>query len=366
MTRGTGSMKIVHVTPHAGIGGDWTVIKGLEAVFSANHHDITIMGAAVSGRVAKGHDIEINQGLRGVLTSLGKLKVIGRDTNILHAHSLSAVAFCIAAKATRCRAARIVYTMHWAVIPGKFKQSLARLMLGLVDTVHVYSVEMQRFVRQNFGVPQARIALTYVGVDPSKFLQQVDYDPSERRRALGIPAVSFLILYVGRLAPEKGVSHLIECLSKLPQEDVALLVVGSGDLECSLKELSQDLSVADKVTFLSHSENVADFYRLADILVLPSLELETFGLVVIEAAMCALPSIRSDLPGAHDQIVHGHSGLMYPVGDKEILLDLLTRVVEGEFELKTMGQRAQQHAIKNFTLDRMYQNFLSLYRSHSG
>ncbi len=133
------------------------------------------------------------------------------------------------------------------------------------------------------------VTLAELGVDTRRFHPAANLEPSrraERRARLGWPADRFVLLSVGRLAPEKNARVLFEAFAALAADErLHLAVVGDGPAAAALRRLP-----ADRITWHPRlpAESLPDAYRAADLLVHPGV-LETFGLVTVEAQACGLP-----------------------------------------------------------------------------
>ncbi len=134
-------------------------------------------------------------------------------------------------------------------------------------------------------------------VDPALFHEQ---DGSERRAALGLDR--FVIGYVGRLTPEKGIHDLMSALEKLWADeglDFQALFVGSGPLEDEVRGFAERMGDGKVVMqgVVSHDE-VPEVMSCVDVLALPSRTTprwkEQFGRVIIEAMCCGVPVVGSD------------------------------------------------------------------------
>lgn len=152
-----------------------------------------------------------------------------------------------------------------------------------------------------------------------------------------------ILLYVGRLAPEKGLLTLIEALSKVPLvERPKLILVGSGPLELNLREKASELSVEAEFAGFLQGEDLAQRYAAADLFVLPS-ESEPWGLVVNEAMASGLAVILSSHVGCGPVLLEeGGNGLIFPVGDAGALASCLMRLSGDEDMRWRMGQRSKE------------------------
>ncbi len=107
----------------------------------------------------------------------------------------------------------------------------------------------------------------------------------------------FVLLFVGRLSPEKNIPLLLEGLSRLSGEynGLKLVICGRGRVEDLLKKKTRDLGIDDKVIFLGYQEDVYAIMKACDLLVLPSFR-EGMSNVLFEALAAGIPAIASRIP----------------------------------------------------------------------
>lgn len=136
----------------------------------------------------------------------------------------------------------------------------------------------------------------------------------------GIPPHRRILLFVGRLAPEKGIDVLLHRLKDLVSggADVHLVVVGDGPGRDGLETLVDELDLRACVTFTGYvpREAVFDYYRAADVFVFASLT-ETQGLVLLEAMSVGTPVVAVAAMGVADLMADGLGGLTVAPGDDE-------------------------------------------------
>lgn len=134
-------------------------------------------------------------------------------------------------------------------------------------------------------------AIVRLGVDATVF-RPAPRDPETRRR-LGVPDGRICLLFVGRLAHEKGVSTLLSTFRALHGAEPGrfhLLVVGQGPLRRDVEATARDTGSVTWADNFKDSAELARVYRAADIFVHPGV-LETFGLVTVEAQACGVPVV---------------------------------------------------------------------------
>ena len=171
----------------------------------------------------------------------------------------------------------------------------------------------------HYGADPNRLHISPPGVD------HIVFNPGDKRAArdwLGLGDEPF-VLIAGRIQAHKGIDVALRALAKLPETLAIgsgppnLLVVGGpsgrrGASELGLLEgLVSELSLNDRVHFVSAQPHtaLANFYRAADVLVMPS-RTESFGLVAAEAQACGLPVVASNVGGLRFVIDHGVSGVV--------------------------------------------------------
>jgi glycosyltransferase involved in cell wall biosynthesis len=180
----------------------------------------------------------------------------------------------------------------------------------------------------------------------------LERQPADQLRAQLLGEGDFLVAFVGRLTPEKGLDLLLEALSHLPT-GFRLAVAGAGPQRQDLEALAQRLCVADRVTFLGRvqHEDLAAFLSACDCLVLPSRSTpvwrEQFGLVLVEAMMCETPPVGADC-GAIGEVI-GDAGLVFPEGDVGTLVACLQQLYQNPELRRELGRRGRERALRLFT-----------------
>jgi len=158
-----------------------------------------------------------------------------------------------------------------------------------------------------------RIEVVPPGVDHTVFFPG---DRHAARRRLGIDAPRVL-LFVGRIQRLKGVDLAIRTLAALDDPKVALVVVGGpsgpdGNAEqARIHDLAAELRVAGQIHWVKprRHERLADYYRAADVCLVPS-RTESFGLVALEAAACGTPVIAAAVGGLRSLVQHEQTGFL--------------------------------------------------------
>jgi rhamnosyl/mannosyltransferase len=171
------------------------------------------------------------------------------------------------------------------------------------------------------------------------------------------------LLFVGRLVPYKGVDVLLKAL---PGLDAEVVIIGDGPLRNSLEALARELGVTDRARFLGEvaTDELLAWYQACDVFVLPSVtRQETFGMVQLEAMVCARPVVSTSLgTGVSWVNQHEYTGLIVQPGDVDDLHQALARLLGDPQLRQRLGAGARARVLSQFTAERMCSTTRTLYQ----
>ena len=176
-----------------------------------------------------------------------------------------------------------------------------------------------RNMLMNYGVNR-RIYVVPTGLDIDSFYRSsTNYeDIRELRKSFGIKSNELLILYLGRIAPEKSIEILIDGFKKINQTVLPskLIIVGDGPSYQSLKH-SIDTSFVNRVLFTGKiaMSDVPRYYAASNVFVSPSVT-ETQGLTFIEALACGLPLFAREDPALKGVVIENETGFYFKDSDE--------------------------------------------------
>ncbi len=244
--------------------------------------------------------------------------------------------------------------------PFKFPRFAARIeRYVLKDAIHgiVHNHDAAAiFARKGFSAT----TVLPPWVDTTMFV------PQERVRAEA--GAGFVVGFVGRLVPEKGVKTLLSALRELPPE-FRLLIVGEGPERDALKYHAGREGVSSRVQWEKGvvQEKLPALFGRMDALVLPSLETpgwkEQFGRVLIEAMSCGVPVVGSDT-GEIPRVIDD-CGLVVPPGDPEALARSLLRLAHDRELHARYVWKGRERAVNHFDLRVIAAAYSRLFRSLS-
>ena len=168
---------------------------------------------------------------------------------------------------------------------------IERMVVRRCHHVIVLSEFMKQQVIATHGITPKSITVVPGAADPAMF-----YPPQDRneiRRELKLPENRTVLFTVRNLVPRMGLEHLLEAMTMLGEEqrDLLLLIGGDGQLRSRLEEHIFSKGLHDAVRLLGFvpEDQLAKYYQASDLVVMPTLQLEGFGLVTVEALACGTP-----------------------------------------------------------------------------
>jgi D-inositol-3-phosphate glycosyltransferase len=192
------------------------------------------------------------------------------------------------------------------------------------DLILASTEREKRHLIELCGALPQRIQVVPCGVDLERFRPSAQRDSRAR---LGLSGAEQVILYVGRFDPIKGIDRLLAAVAQVQRETrLRLVLVGGGGDNApedrALHAMCSALSLEDCVTFAGRRghDELPDYYRAADALVLPS-HYESFGLVVLEAMACGTPVIATRVGVVEDIVRNGVNGWVVEENGPESLAE---------------------------------------------
>lgn len=175
------------------------------------------------------------------------------------------------------------------------RQRIERFVMRRCHRVVVLSEFMRRRVMEVHGISTRRISLIPGAVDPQWFMPPLSR--TDVRRALDLVEEQTVLFTVRNLVPRMGLEHLIDAVARLRERHPALLVLigGEGPLRDALETRIARYGLERQVRLLGFvpETRLQQYYQAADLVVMPTLQLEGFGLVTVEAMACGTPVLST-------------------------------------------------------------------------
>jgi len=174
-----------------------------------------------------------------------------------------------------------------------------------------------------------------------------------------------ILLFVGRIEKQKNLRGLLSIMPDILKlnSKVLLLIIGEGKEKNKLERLVENLSIEENLLFLGNIpfNNLPDYYAASDIFLLPS-NYEGFARSLILAGISGKAIVSTNVSGASELIIDGHSGFIVEVGDMETFKDRVIELLYDEGKLRMFGENVKDNAKKLPSYDRMVESQIQFWR----
>lgn len=262
---------------------------------------------------------------------------------------------------------KLLYNMPWIAFAHGYTGENNKIALynrldlmcyKYADLAVVVSEPLKRLLHSN-GVDPRRIVKLPNAVDRKELVAHGD--PQQLRRDRFLPADGAVIAVIGRLSPEKGQLVFLQAFRKIKARmaHATALIVGDGPEKPRLMQYCRDHGLAQNVVFTGHVTNVGNYYRMADLLVIPSYS-EGLPNVLLEAMALGVPVIATRV-GAVGEVLQGMDAAMVPPGDSAALAERM-RLFLGDPSLAQETARQGRRTIAlRYDPIRRAENLVALY-----
>lgn len=179
------------------------------------------------------------------------------------------------------------------------RKLIEKKVLNASDRIAVLSRFTQEKLWSAYRIPSGKVVIIPGGVDLQRFSPGINR--TEIRRRLNIPEEKTVLFTVRDLEPRMGLENLMYAVKQVIEvvPDIYLILGGEGPLKNNLISMSQELGVESYIRFVGFipEEDLPDYYRMADVFILPTIELEGFGLITLEALASGVPVLGTPVGG---------------------------------------------------------------------
>lgn len=360
-------MNILILITGLGMGGAENVVVRLADRLVAKGHRVKILYMTGQAAVKPDNpDISIvSLDIKSLLT-LPQAYLRARNIvkkfkpDIVHSHMFHANIFARVLRMT-VSIPKLICTSHSNNEGGGIRMLIYRLTDSLSDISTNVSQDAVNSLIQKGALLREKTLCIPNGIDIKKFR----FDLVSRKRLRQVLNVNHkhLILAVGRMHPAKDYSNLLHAIALMKKErsDFILYIVGDGPLKNDLLHLTKSLDIQHHVKFLGLRTDIPELLSACDTFVLSS-GWEGFGLVVAEAMACERIVVATDCGGVREIIEN--SGYLVPPRDSYKLYKALSESLDlSEKERYSLGQKARQRIIDNYSLDKNVNSYLDAYNS---
>ncbi len=360
-------MKIVHVLAYYGdyLGGLQNYVRELAKRQKEAGHDVKIITSDLNGNKNSLDGIKIvrcNSWFSAFRTPFMPSilrKLLKEKCDVVHAHLPSpGLDLAVSIKKMLNPKTKLILTIHnYAPRTSLIKKIFAwindkiliQFVLRKADRIIFTTKGFANSVRYNFD--NKKVSIIPLGVDLIKFKPRNKYNTNQ-------------VLFVGRMIPEKGLHILVKAIKQIHKDypSLKLLAIVS-EVYSGFNKYESEIKKEGKgfITILKNIQNnqISKYYADSAVLVMPSLDIDSFGFVLIEAMACGCPVITSDLPGPVS-IVNKNVGLIVEKGNVKETSKAIIKMLEKR-DRANIRINCRSYVKDNFNWDDINKKVLEVY-----
>jgi glycosyltransferase involved in cell wall biosynthesis len=279
--------------------------------------------------------------------------------NIIHSHTSHAHSLAFLASIGTGVVRLVTRRVDFSIFRHSFLK-LSGLKYRFMADYYIAISQKIKEVMVADGIPDRRIFVVHSGIDPQRFSLATGGDLLSE---FGIKENQKVVINVAHLADHKGQEYLVRAiprvLAKLP--DTRFFIVGQGELWDKLREVASGLGLKKELIFTGFREDVADFYRIADLYVMSSVQ-EGLGTAVLDALALAKPVVATSAGGLPEIIHDGQTGRLVAPADPEALAQGIVDMLSDTDRAASMAATGRQLVLQDFTVDAMVAKNIDVYR----
>jgi len=256
------------------------------------------------------------------------------------------------------------FIYYCLVCPAAVIAALAEgYLLRKCKKIMVISDYAKGYLINTYKVPEERISINYCGVDLDKFY----YDPSDVFKEYRDKSLKVFIT-IRRLEKRMGLDLLVRAAYDLKktESNFIILIYGKGIHEKYLRDLIIKYDVDENVKLAGYlPENmIRNVISSADLFILPSLDLEGFGLVVLESMACGTPVLVSPIGGAREVVSLYDDNYILDSLEPTAISAHLSRIINNDFEFKNNRQDLARFVATGYSWNRFSKGILNFFGLH--
>ncbi|MGD6774998.1 MULTISPECIES: N-acetyl-alpha-D-glucosaminyl L-malate synthase BshA [Bacillaceae] len=366
----------IGITCYPTVGGSGVIATELGKLLAEKGHEIHFISSSMPFRLNKVysniyyHEVQVNQysvfqyppydlALASKMAEVAKREKL----DLLHVHYAIPHAVCayLAKKMTDDQL-KIVTTLHGTDITVLgYDPSLNDMIRFGIEGSDVVTAVSESLVQQTYDLlqPKKAIQTVYNFIDERVYSKK---DTQDLKTQYGISDDEKVVIHVSNFRKVKRVQDVVKSFHLIEKQVPSkLLLVGDGPEISVVCNLVKELGLKDKVLFLGKQENLEDLYSISDLMLLLS-EKESFGLVLLEAMACGVPSVGTKIGGIPEVIDDGVTGYLSDVGDVEDIAKNAVRILDNAALHKEFAENAISRVKEHFSSQRIVEQYEDMYK----
>lgn len=222
------------------------------------------------------------------------------------------------------------------------------------------SIAVKQQLEESPIVPNQSIAYIPHGIDLDE-IRSFQGTQEEARKELGLDDETQLILFSGRIVPNKDPETAVRAVNIASKKYPKLKLWLAGAVDPYTKKDLEEIVENDCCQVLGHRNDIPRLLKAADFYIQPSVK-EAFGLAALEALLMKIPTVVSDALGFKDFVEDRKNALVFPMKDPKALADCLIELIEKPEMAQRLASTGEALVLDKFHLDRMVDDTEQLYR----
>lgn len=374
------------------MGGSHRHIYDISTILNEMGHDITVYSPmnsadAMSEEIVNGFKVERYKRRKNKMLSFwdfiykpfllfkSDLKG-GYCPDVIHGHWPLTVLLIFLYVRLKKLPIRLVYTFHGPIVEEykielKSNPIVKSVFLWLLKIVEAWVLKMNEsistasYYMMNKEISiygnQNKISTNFLSINLDKFKIEENI-PDRVKNNIEWQADKKYVFTLRRLKKRMGIQLLIKAIDIIVKKhpDFILIIGGKGDYMDPLKQLVKELKIGDNVRFLGFlpEEDVKYYYSLSDVCVVPSLDLEGFGLATVESMACGTPVVATNVC-ANVEILNGITPQLLSSLNPE---DMAEKIITGSRQKQALRKKLRAYIEGNFSLEKTIRGYMNIYK----
>lgn len=360
-------MKVFHIVSNKVWGGGEQYVYDLCQHLIADGNEVMVICRSVPVIINRYNSLGIPTKilpLRGIVDIISVIQMTYILKNcgscIVHVHNFKdAFTAAFSRKISGNDTCQIIMTRH-LVKPAK-KNILYNWLYKQIDSLIVISSIVKDTLLSNRpSIPEDKIKLipnsVYINAPQKNFCL---------KEIIGVKENTTILMYHGRLSPEKGLDVLFDAISKIKKttQPFCLVVVGHGEDKYvqDLKKKSDSLGITPLVHILGFKKDISDYINQADIGIIPSTWQEPFSLACLEYMALGKCVITTNNGGQKDFIKDGVNGFLVPPSNSDMLANVIANTINKKSIREDIGKKAIQDYSNSWSYPIFFNNIKKIY-----
>ncbi len=282
--------------------------------------------------------------------------------DVINTHSSTDSWLVSVALAWRSSRPGIVRTRHLSTAVHNKKTTQWLYQKGN-DFIATTGEKLRQTLHSENGVALNKMQSVPTGIDENRFV--LPQDKKQIQAELALPEGKTIIGILATIRSWKGHEYLVEAVAALHRQDCHILVVGDGPFRPTLEAKIKELGLDGQVTLVGNQDNVVPWLQAMDLFCLPSYGNEGVPQGIMQAMLCGLPIISTDVGSILEVLHHEKNGYCVDTKDSKSLAIAIEKLLDNPSLREEFGAYSYKHASANCTMTKMVDEMEAIFQKVS-